>query len=443
MCGLAGGLLAISVLWFVSVRQYTAVALLKIISSAEQIPVFHCYQQASFEIYKGTQQQLLTSDYVLTAALRDAKVASLAMVLKEEDPVRWLAKSLHVEFPGNAEVMKVSLVGERPDDVAVLVNAVVDAYMKEVVNAEGDRKKERLNEINKLYAEKEAEIRTRRIKLNGLAEKLGTDDTGALALKQQITLQQFNEARNDLARLRAELQRAQDDLQIKEAWDVEAVIAPDPKLAPLLQEIDKIDIQLAELRVKLKEPQFTKMAVELLRRRKTLVDQAEKRREELLARLQSKTPDKTQVKSPVKTPDKSPADLDPQIAELKARIDILTAQEKAAVKNLEERRQKAERIGNSSTDLEMMRSELQYLEKILPPIADEREKLKDELESTPRITVLQRAEAPKSPVGLVVFPDIDSKTRQWMLVALIVLAAILLPAGLVLWWTGREQRLTA
>ena len=43
-----------------------------------------------------------------------------------------------------------------------------------------------------------------------------------------------------------------------------------------------------------------------------------------------------------------------------------------------------------------MRSELQYLDKVLSPIADEREKLKVELRSTPRITVFQRAEPPKA-----------------------------------------------
>ena len=60
---------------------------------------------------------------------------------------------------------------------------------------------------------------------------------------------------------------------------------------------------------------------------------------------------------------------------------------------------KAERFGNSSIDVEMMRSELQYLEKVLTPIADEREKLKVELRSTPRITVFQKAEPPKTPEG--------------------------------------------
>ena len=48
-----------------------------------------------------------------------------------------------------------------------------------------------------------------------LAEQLGTADSGALALKQQITLQQFAEVRNETARLHIELQRTNGQLKMK------------------------------------------------------------------------------------------------------------------------------------------------------------------------------------------------------------------------------------
>ena len=96
----------------------------------------------------------------------------------------------------------------------------------------------------------------RELKATGRA--IGTGDTGALALKQQIALQQYAEARNEYARLRSELQRAKDDLQMKQAWlkalkdapqqaaEPEPVGVDDPTLAQLPEQIEEIDTRLAD-----------------------------------------------------------------------------------------------------------------------------------------------------------------------------------------------------
>ena len=112
-----------------------------------------------FEIYKGTQAQMLTSDVVLVAALRKPEVAKLSIVQDEDDPVRWLAKNVKVELPLNTEIMKVSLSDTRKNEVAVLVRAVVDAYMNEVVDAELHAQRDRLTDLDRLYTEKETEMR--------------------------------------------------------------------------------------------------------------------------------------------------------------------------------------------------------------------------------------------------------------------------------------------
>jgi capsular exopolysaccharide synthesis family protein len=380
--------------WFLTSDRYTAVSLLQISATQQQLVSFQSANQVAsntFEIYKGTQQQMLTSDVVLIAALRKPEAAGLALVQKQDDPVRWLAKNLRAECRADTEIMRVSLTGPQPDEVAVLVGAVVDAYMNEVVDAERHRQRDRLNELDRLYTEKETEMRSRRTELKQLAEQLGTGDTGALALKQQIALQTYAEARNELSKLRSELQRAKDDLEMKQAWlkalqsapqqgpEPEPVITADPVLTRLTEQIEDADMRLTEIRGKVKEPLLSRLTTEHEQVKKGLQERLEKRQKELAA----------------KSHKTNRVNLDPQIAELKTRVEILVAQEKAATKDLDDQRQKAERFGNSSIDVEMMRSELQYLDKVLSPIADEREKLKVELRSTPRITIFQRAEPPK------------------------------------------------
>jgi len=434
--GLACAIAAAIPAWFLTTDKYTAVSLLRISSNEQQL-VFQTPSASPFEIYKGTQQQLLTSDVVLTTALRKPEAASLAVIKKEDDPVRWLAKNLRVDFPGNAEIMRVSLSGDRADEVAVLVRAVVDAYMNEAVDAERHRQKNRLDDLERLYAEKESEMRSRRNELKALENQLGASDTGALALKQQIALQQYAEARNEFSRLRSELQRAMDDLQIKQdlhkalqaavqqSPDAEAAGSADPTVTQVIEQVEEIEHRLVTILDSVKGSDVKEQTMERMSAQKVIESKLAELRKELGVMLQ-------------KT---NRVNFDLQIAELKARIAILVAQEKAAAEDLDKQRQKAEQFGNPSIDVEMMRSELQYLERVLAPIADEREKLKIELRSTPRIEVFQRAETPKSPDPLFVLPDIDPKTRQRVLVMLIVLAAMLVPAGLVLWWTGRRRHL--
>ena len=149
-------------------------------------------------------------------------------------------------------------------------------------------------------------------------------------------------------------------------------------LIRLSDQIEEIDDRLATIREKLQEPAFLKVSADYRQMKKVLLEKAAKREKELNARFQTATK------------------LNPEIVALKSRIEILKVQEKAGAKSLEQQRLKAERFGNSSIDVEMMRSELQYLDKVLSPIADEREKLKVELRSTPRITMFQKAEPPKT-----------------------------------------------
>ena len=116
-----GGAAAIAA-WLLTSDRHTAVAVLRI-SPIEKQLVFKTADRVTgmdFEIYKGTQQQLLTSDVVLIAALRKPEAASQAVFQKEDDPVRWLARNLHVDLPLNSEIMRVSLTTSQPEEAAVL-----------------------------------------------------------------------------------------------------------------------------------------------------------------------------------------------------------------------------------------------------------------------------------------------------------------------------------
>jgi len=90
-----------------------------------------------YEQYRRTQVLLLKSDVVLTGALREEGILDLPVLQAAKGtPKQWLQDNLFVIAPLGSEVVQVKLRGDDQAQSAKIVNAVVDSYMKNVVNAE-------------------------------------------------------------------------------------------------------------------------------------------------------------------------------------------------------------------------------------------------------------------------------------------------------------------
>jgi hypothetical protein len=212
-------------------------------------------QRDRFEIYKCTQAQLVTSRFVLVAALRQPAVAQLPVirhVQQTRDPVVWLQKHICVEFPGHAELMEVSIVLDNPEEAVTLVRGVVDAYVHEVVNVESDQRRLRLSELDKAVAGKEVDVRREREELKKLATELGTSETGAITLKQQLIMEDLKSARQELSHMKSEMRRLRIDLASQKALLQDAAIfnklreeVKAEKLATIQAEVKRLEAALA------------------------------------------------------------------------------------------------------------------------------------------------------------------------------------------------------
>lgn len=121
-----------------------------------------------YEQYRRTQVQLLKSDLVLTGALREEGILDLPLLQAAKGtPKQWLQDNLLVIAPLGSELVQVRLRGEDPAQTAKIVNAVVDSYMKNVVNAE---QTDRLNEQSTLESQLRALEKARLAKSDSLSE---------------------------------------------------------------------------------------------------------------------------------------------------------------------------------------------------------------------------------------------------------------------------------
>ncbi len=431
------GLLCASIVgpavWFGIGAKYTAESFLRVsmqepglLSTSERILT----DRDHFEIYKNTQQLLVTYRFVLIAALRKSEVSRLPIIREQEgvDPIGWLQNRISVGFPGRAELMSVSMTRHNREEATTLVRAVVEAYLTEVVNAERDKKRERISGLDRAFTEKETEARMKREDLKKLAEQFGTSETEMLTAKQKSTVEELNIYRQEMARNRFDLRRSQgelaaqravlksiDDIDVSDA-ELDEFVQRDPVARRLFEQLGWLSIDKASTDGAVVAGAKSRYAARFQQELSTLQEQFNARRADLVEVVRQKKRSIVQL----------------EILKLETSVVVLAEQESTIQADVERLRKDADRFGSSTVDIEMLRGDIKHIDDMLTGIATEREKLKVESRSTPRVTLLQKAE----------LPDAASNTMTRITMTLfVILAGMCCPAVVVAFWDSRTHRI--
>jgi polysaccharide biosynthesis transport protein len=418
--------------WYGVGAMYTATSYLKV--QMQEKPILAdrdtggIIDRDRFEIYKNTQQQLLLSRFVLIAALRKPVVGKLPVIQNETDPVDWLANRISVSFPGKAELMEVSLTRADKDEAMVLVNAVVRAYLDEVVNVEQNLKRIRLTELDRAFVEKETDVRAKRDDLKTMAAGLGTSDTETLTLKQKLALEELTIYRQEMAKMQFELRKLQTDLAAQHAvLDGLKTLDPNDSEVVMLVQNDPIARQLSmDLGyLKLNET-YTKGAVvpgaqskytsRFSQELQAMQQQFDAKREEFAAMVLQKK--------------RSFVEMD--IRRLETAEKVTKAQSEMVKDQVAGLLEDAKKFGNSTVDLEMMRAEIKNGELMLTGISGEREKLRVEIRSAARVNLLLQAEKPTKS---------SNDNSRLALSLMTMMVSLCFPAGIVALWDSRAKRI--
>jgi capsular exopolysaccharide synthesis family protein len=386
--------------WFGVGKKYVASSFLRVAMQDSAILTATTNEGVDrdfFEIYKNTQQQLVTSRFVLLAALRKPEVVKLASVqdaAKDGDAVEWLKDYLSVTFPGRAEIMEISVTRKDPEEAATLTRAVMDAYLNEVVNAERDKKRQHFSDLDRACIEKETEIRSKREDLKKLAKTVGTSDADTLNVQQKIALELLSIYRQDSARTQYEVRKLEselaaanavlkslDDVVIDNA-DVEMLVMSDPIAKQLFMELGWRKMQQIYTSGAVVAEAKSSYADRYQQDLQIMQQQYDDRRAELAELVKQKK------RSEIMT----------EIKKNEAFISVMSEQEKSSQKLVDDQLHEAEKIGISSVDVEMMRADIKNLDAVMGQIVTEREKLRVEIRSAPRITApYGKADVPIEP----------------------------------------------
>ncbi len=434
VAAIAGGL----GVWFGWGPQYMSRSLLQV-DTIEPVIIKNAATSQSrrfmadeYDVYKLTQAQLIKSSFVLTAALRNPhkEVVAFNKKMTEGKALTYLQDEVRVDYPGKAEIMEISLTsGDRGLDVA-LVNAVVRAYLDEIVEKEKNQKRLRLNELDTAYSSKDEEVRRRLTNLKNLADELGTVDLKAASLKQQLVMQELSAARRDLLRQQFETRQAVGQMQAQQSLydliadqeisdgEVKAYLRNDPAYKELFREQQYKMIDLAYLKSTVRNHADSPHLDKFMRDYQAVQAQVEGMSGEVREEIR----------------DKSRSELRRVITKLEAQAAFLSEQEPELKKAVEMRRAEAQRLSEFSVDLEMMRTEIDNIKNVQAGIAREREQLSVELQAVSRIRVRQEAESQNTPA--------NAAARIALSVVTMVFG-FCLPGGLIVWWDSQMRRINS
>ena len=145
---------------------------------------------------------MLRSPFVLITALRKPEISNLAMIQREKpNEIAWLQDQLSVSFPGDAEIMQVSLTDRDPKEVTKVVRAVVDGVSRrDRRKANWPRSAASTPTVSQIYRDKEEATRKKRAALTKLAEELNTTDKDNLSVQQRVAIDLAAESRRELSR---------------------------------------------------------------------------------------------------------------------------------------------------------------------------------------------------------------------------------------------------
>jgi polysaccharide biosynthesis transport protein len=447
--------------WILMVPKYTASAYVQVNSADERL-VFetadNTRQNAStFKLFKNTQRQMLFTPFVLNAALREEGVAALPELQEQPDPIAWIQGLLTIAYPGDGEIMNVSLQTPSGATSVKLVNSVVNAYMREVIGSEKEERLKRLNNLQRVHAEAESKVRSKRTELKSLAGALGTGDTDSLTVAQQSALQQFGWMQEKLSTVQFQLMQAEGELKIAQemlAKREQALADSSANSAgsEILPEIEVFDItkferpvymirleqEITDVKNKLEglttvgdsHPSVRRLNGELTSKQMLLSKYQEefelRAREEFRIRQMQPVARTTTVSGrPAYNPDY-------EMANLSMRVAVLKTQEKLLTEKVENLSAETRQLGKSSIDVELMRGEIAGLEEVLKRVSEEIQKTEIELQTSSRVKLISLAENATAP---------DAKKQIALTVAL-ALFGLLFPSAALVGWDMTRKRVS-
>lgn len=443
--GLFFAVLASTITWFLlptTLTLVTATAKLRIKSYEERQFSQIVGSRLDGHTYRRTQSDLIKTRPVLEAALQEPGVSGLS-IAKSPNAVDILEQRTKVELHDSSEVADVSMTGDQPAEVTILVNAIVKTYLRLYVDTERDRRLALLHEHERIRDANEKIIAD---KFNEIHSKKKLGNTEGLDVKQMQIMDNFRQAQTDLReatsklrklRLQYEYELARQGQQkkpIKKMADIPQTVIDeemekDPDAKKLQNEKNRLENLIAGY----------KSIANTGERASPLVLSSLRGLEGDLQRVESKLIERKdqllpRIKAKLGNVNVAPEETNQTVEQLKVEVKQWEQEEAFAKKNYEDLLKQVQTFyGKSTAELEALMKEIDRLQDITKWVTIEVEALKLEMSSPPRVQLIQEARQPEP----------RDPHRQTKTVILAGLSAFMFVGFCTAWLEFRSQRLHA
>ncbi len=435
ICGVLVSAVAGVAVWFGMPVKYTASTALHVSSREPKILGNEVQGNSEFQVYQKTQAAMVTSRLVLNSVLKDPAIARLSIIREIPDldqQIDWLQEQIKVDFKTGPEIMKVTMVGYQAEEMKTLLDAVREVYLKEVVNKERIRKKNRLDYLKELLSRHESNLRQKREQVKQLTIALGSGDASVLAVKQKHATEALGTTNRELLSVRGELRKMKIALNYKEgkgkgkapapevpAASVEQALDREPEIARLAKDYNEMKKELdlaAQIAVKGMDEPHLKSKIAKLKAAEAMLEAAR-------ARLRPAITERLLEKMGIDR--RTSAD------ELRMRIAMSEELERSLADSVESLRKEIRTTNVDEAEINDLKVQIERAEKVTERVAAEVANLTVEVDAPERVTKLEDASA-----------SLGALERQrTKATAGAATAALFLVVGLISWREYRHRRL--
>jgi succinoglycan biosynthesis transport protein ExoP len=442
--GLALGLLAaaaaIAAIWFFLPPKYVAEARLQVAANRRMGMLTDQAFDSDYPIFHRTQANVIKSRGVLLQALKDPRVVELGTMGNFTAALSWLDKNLKVDYLLGPETLRVTLSGDNPEEVALVLNAIVEAYLKEAADRENGTQLARIKLLSDKYTEFQGELQRKRKTLQRMSEAMGAEDPKATEGKYQAALTKLNDIEKEQRRIRLDLQAKRTQLAFLDVQEkdnrapavsdfaVDEYLKGDPAFKAKADLLAKIDNDIAQFQAVAAPGGGERQTASLMQQRDALRKSIDGMRDEMRPAAAQHLRGKLETER------------HDNILTLRTSVELLKKQIESLDAEFNDMEAKTKRLAASIhspdrplSDLDNQRADVAKDEETMKKVGTMLDTLRIEPTPPPRVSLMDPAEPPQE----------KDFSKQLKLAGMVGFSMFSLALFGVSWWEYRARRIYA